>query len=794
MSEVKQSDWEQVFARLDAVEKRLSALEVAVQPPQAKAPHVLPPIPECAPRMTPPAAPFFSPMNEPAPDAAAFLETSELPDSSKAARFAAYAADRAPVPVISIESEAPISSGPAPRSLESRIGQNWASIIGALAVVLAALFFLKYAWDEGWLELSPGARIVAALIAGVGLLGAGQWTHRKRMQILAATLSGAGVAVMMAACFAAKALFDPPVISTPTAFAGVAVAAALGILISLQIDSLAVALVALIGAYIAPIVLGSHRDQSLGLMGYLAALAIVGWVLSFLRPHWPSLRWFVWCCSGLWIALWLMRVGLQPEHQSLALAAVAFFFAGTLSEGLAAAARSKRADPYAWQPIASTASPATTIHSLDEAIAALSLLNTAAAFAGCFVILDHLAPARTGLLSPHPSVAVALLLAALHAAIAWLARGTRISQSSMIQAAALFTLAVPLSFGRLAITLAWLLLAISLATLAAFTGNRPIRIWTLILLGLGLMRLVLFDALDPALTTMWFTVADQPISRWLLVAWSMAGMFHAVAWLLVVPAHKQSAVLLVTRIVTIWAAGVITAAIGSAIFLIASALYWTGLPLTLLAIAWVIPILALHRAGARLALFVHAAVITVIIAVKWLLQDNLSQFFGAFDPQAAAPLFNLSTLAGLALAGLFAALGLIARRSQNVPASRNAIAASLGVVFAILNFETLRTMDALQSHFADPATAKQVALSVLWATVGLAAVIVGFARKSAPLRYAALGLLGVTLAKVLLFDLAGIKPVYRVLSFLAVGIMLLSVSFVYHRQAQNESTTPTPLP
>jgi len=90
MSELKQSDWEQVFARLNAVEKRLSALEVAVQPPQAKAPHVLPPIPECAPRMTPPAAPFFSPMNEPTPEAAAFLETSELPDSSKAARFAAY--------------------------------------------------------------------------------------------------------------------------------------------------------------------------------------------------------------------------------------------------------------------------------------------------------------------------------------------------------------------------------------------------------------------------------------------------------------------------------------------------------------------------------------------------------------------------------------------------------------------------------------------------------------------------------------------------------------------------------
>jgi uncharacterized membrane protein len=76
------------------------------------------------------------------------------------------------------------------------------------------------------------------------------------------------------------------------------------------------------------------------------------------------------------------------------------------------------------------------------------------------------------------------------------------------------------------------------------------------------------------------------------------------------------------------------------------------------------------------------------------------------------------------------------------------------------------------------------ALSVLWAVIGLAAVVVGFAKHLRPLRYAALGLLGVTFAKILLVDLAQVRPVYRILSFLAVGGLLLCVSFVYHRHAE----------
>jgi uncharacterized membrane protein len=75
-----------------------------------------------------------------------------------------------------------------------------------------------------------------------------------------------------------------------------------------------------------------------------------------------------------------------------------------------------------------------------------------------------------------------------------------------------------------------------------------------------------------------------------------------------------------------------------------------------------------------------------------------------------------------------------------------------------------------------------VALSVLWGVIGLASVVVGFARHVRPLRYAGLGLFGVTLVKILFVDMASVPPVYRILSFIAVGAVLLCTSFVYHKQ------------
>jgi Predicted membrane protein (DUF2339) len=75
----------------------------------------------------------------------------------------------------------------------------------------------------------------------------------------------------------------------------------------------------------------------------------------------------------------------------------------------------------------------------------------------------------------------------------------------------------------------------------------------------------------------------------------------------------------------------------------------------------------------------------------------------------------------------------------------------------------------------------QVLLSTGWSLVGLAGLIFGLRRNLSWVRNAALGFLLVTVAKVFLYDLSTLTSLYRVVSFVALGLLLLAGAFAYQR-------------
>ena len=82
----------------------------------------------------------------------------------------------------------------------------------------------------------------------------------------------------------------------------------------------------------------------------------------------------------------------------------------------------------------------------------------------------------------------------------------------------------------------------------------------------------------------------------------------------------------------------------------------------------------------------------------------------------------------------------------------------------------------------------QVLLSGFWSLVGVAGLIVGLRINNSAIRNGALGLLLATVAKVFLYDLSTLTSVYRVISFIALGLLLLAGAFAYQR------LRPPPLP
>jgi uncharacterized membrane protein len=69
----------------------------------------------------------------------------------------------------------------------------------------------------------------------------------------------------------------------------------------------------------------------------------------------------------------------------------------------------------------------------------------------------------------------------------------------------------------------------------------------------------------------------------------------------------------------------------------------------------------------------------------------------------------------------------------------------------------------------------------MWSVVGLATMITGLRRRIPQLRLAGLALLLVTAAKVFLYDLSTLTSIYRVVSFIVLGLLLLAGAAAYQR-------------
>jgi uncharacterized membrane protein len=82
---------------------------------------------------------------------------------------------------------------------------------------------------------------------------------------------------------------------------------------------------------------------------------------------------------------------------------------------------------------------------------------------------------------------------------------------------------------------------------------------------------------------------------------------------------------------------------------------------------------------------------------------------------------------------------------------------------------------------ADSSLAGQTMLSVLWALAGVGALVCGLMLDDRGLRQGALVLLGVTVAKVFLYDLSSLDSLSRVGSLIGLGLLLLCGAFAWQR-------------
>lgn len=110
---------------------------------------------------------------------------------------------------------------------------------------------------------------------------------------------------------------------------------------------------------------------------------------------------------------------------------------------------------------------------------------------------------------------------------------------------------------------------------------------------------------------------------------------------------------------------------------------------------------------------------------------------------------------------------------------------TLGTIlaFILLNIEIADVFakgDYLRFEFSGN-FARDMTYSIAWALFALGLLVIGVRKDLAPVRYASLGLLGVTLLKLFFRDLSQLGQLYRIGAFIGVAIILILASWIYQR-------------
>ena len=297
----------------------------------------------------------------------------------------------------------------------------------------------------------------------------------------------------MASFFAAHVAFSEPVLGQTTAFVGVMAVGILGIAVAVFTNLVALAVIALLGLYLSPAILGSHQDSTPSFMAYLGAITCVGLGVAYFRRRWHGVRLLTLIATWLWLLVWVAQHALVVAHRDLGMAAFAVMFALTLAEAVASLHRGMRKPPEDEGGYLRKESP--NAEALEYQLSIASFLNTAVAFGGFATILTQ---------TNTPGLWIAALaLAGVLGLLLFATPSEKFSVAVGLQAAALVTIAAPLYFNASAITLAWGVMSAALGVYAFTSQSRAARWWSFILMLLVALRLFSFDMLDEHFQEPW---------------------------------------------------------------------------------------------------------------------------------------------------------------------------------------------------------------------------------------------------------------------------------------------------
>ncbi|MEA4925310.1 MAG: DUF2339 domain-containing protein [Syntrophomonadaceae bacterium] len=225
--------------------------------------------------------------------------------------------------LLSPAAAAPLNPSRPHRLSENFIGGKLLNRIGALIVVFAVAYFLKWSFDNN--IIGELGRCVLGLAAGIGMMAAGQIYVKKGYTMFSQGLTGAGIAVIYLSTYAAVNYYH--LISPYAAFGLMFITAMTAGIMAAAGNMSGTAALAAIGGFLTPFLMGHHSSQMVPLLTYvfilnlgilflalyrqwffLDLMALIGTGLVALAAY--NLEWQIWAGQAFLTAYLLMFIGV----------------------------------------------------------------------------------------------------------------------------------------------------------------------------------------------------------------------------------------------------------------------------------------------------------------------------------------------------------------------------------------------------------------------------------------------------------------------------------------------------
>jgi uncharacterized membrane protein len=641
-------------------------------------------------------------------------------------------------------------------SLEQRIGTRWALVAGVVTVIFAVGFFLKYAYENQW--IGPWGRMMIAGFSGLAALAIGEVTRRRGYDFVAKGVTAMGFAILYATVFAAHrwyGLIGP--VPTYVLAVGVTVAA---MSYAVVLDEVAIALLSLAGGYLTPIMLSTGQNLPNPLFAYVLILSAGAMLCAYWRK-WSPVNILAFIGTYLLYTAWfdkfyrpVMDIPWPPPQLGVATFWLAVFFLVFLV-----------------LPVLHTLLRRVRSQVQDTL---LVLANAAVVF---YYLWTMLTDGRRDWLALSSVVMGLAYLGLMGLATLRCRADGDLRNALLITGVAFLSLAVPLHFEANAIPVMWAVEAVALAAMGLRYRNSLVQAAGGAVLAMAIGKLLVelpmhAEPFRPVLNVVfgaWCFVAAAAIVCHALYRFN-SRIDPTLRQTVAQVAYTVGLLLLMAAIgIELWSHEDVNQPAGGTGF------FLRQMPLVFAAFILLFAARPLCPQGRTCR--------AVAVAMTFIGSLSLAMMYKGVRDDASVLFLNSGFVRAMTLvAAVFAAACLLRRaerESEEPPELPMPIAMT-----GILVLWAVMTEEIWFHYAAHRATGQwrvlaQMYISVLWAVYATALMIVGFWKRVRPLRYVALGIFLLLLAKIFLVDTRTVETIYRIAGFLVTGLTLVGVSYLY---------------